>query len=219
MSDFVHKETTAETAIALVVVAASAGGLQPLEEIVRGLPIGLPAALVIAQHMGRWSALPSILERSTQLEVAFATSGTVLAEGRVYVCPPDRHIAIGPDATIRLSSRERLEFLRPSVDWLLESAAASFRERFLAVILSGMRNDGSRGIRRVRGAGGRVVVQDPSTARFPEMPEAAIATGLANHVVAPAAIAGVIVEFLGAMDRRGYRASWDAPFGSAQSTR
>jgi two-component system, chemotaxis family, protein-glutamate methylesterase/glutaminase len=193
-------------------VTLSAGGLAPLRAFVRGLPSGLPAAVVIAQHAAFTSILADILATDSRLPVISAHSDLRLRPGVVYVCPADRHVVINPDATISLSQRERIPF-RPSGDWLFESAAASFRERVVALVLSGCLNDGARGAPSVRAAGGKVVVQDPLTCDQPQMPEATIATGSADVVTCPDAMASVVASLVAHHDLARCRRAWDDPFG------
>jgi two-component system, chemotaxis family, protein-glutamate methylesterase/glutaminase len=132
----------------------------------------------VAQHIQTVTLLPSILSAITSMPVELATSGVLLRPSRIYVCPPAHHIIVNPDVTLTISNRERLRYHRPSGDWLFESAAASFRERTLAVVLSGLMRDGARGTLAVRNVGGTVVAQEPRTCERPDMPRAAIATGL-----------------------------------------
>src|SRR5262245_57818472 len=130
MSGIEHsiKGANDDAALAVIVVTLSAGGLKPLRSFVRGLPLDIPAAVVIAQHVGGYSLLPDILATDTRVPVTFATAGGVLRRGAIYVCPAQTHVIVNPDATFALSRRERVRFFRPSGDWLLTSAAASFRE-------------------------------------------------------------------------------------------
>ncbi len=201
-----------ETAVAVVVIAMSAGGLPPLRQLVRDLPFRFAAAIVIVQHVQGTTFLPEILRADTTLPVSLATDGAVLHAGSIYASPAQQHVIVNPDATIALSERGRIHFFRPNADWLFESAAASFRERAIAVVLSGLQNDGARGVRSIHAAGGTVIVQDPHTCERPEMPRAAIATGRADHVLPPHAIGPMLRSVVGGMDLASCRAAWEAPF-------
>ena len=119
---------------------------------------------------------------------------------------------VNPNATLTLSDRARLGFFRPSADWLFESAAASFRERTFAIVLSGMQNDGAKGAQCVKAAGGTLIAQDPQTCERPEMPSAAIATGAIDHVLGPDAIAIMLRRAVAAVDVARCRAAWAAPW-------
>src|SRR5262249_35594930 len=127
MAGIVQNEATPERdpALALIAIASSAGSLKPMLRIATDLPRHFPGAVVIAQHVASQTILPDLLRGVSQLEVVTAESGMLLRPGTIYVCPGKRHITIAPDARIWLSERDRLDHVRPSGDWLFESAAAS----------------------------------------------------------------------------------------------
>ena len=202
-------------AVAVVVITVSAGGLPPLRSLVRGLPAEMPAAVVIAQHVASRSLLPEILTMDTQAPVRFAETGERLRRGTIYVCPAQQHVIVNPDATFTLSSRERVKFFRPSGDWLFASAAASFRERAFAVVMSGLQNDGALGSVDIHDAGGTVIVQAPGSCEQSEMPLAAIATGAVDFVLNPDQIPLVLRQLLAQLDLDRCQSQWDAPFLSA----
>lgn len=160
----------------LIVVAASAGGLQPLRRMLAELPPNLPAALVVVLHVpatgGR--TLPRILDRSGPLRAATVIDGERLQHGRVYVAPPDRHLLVVKDA-LRLSRGPRQNGLRPAADPLFRSAALHAGPRTCAVVLSGTLDDAALGSATVERRGGRVLVQDPAEADYDSMPRSAIA--------------------------------------------
>ncbi len=177
----------------------------------------MPAAIVIAQHVAGRSVLPEILAGDTTAPVAFAQTGASLQRGAIYVCPAQQHVIVNPDATLTLSTRERLKFVRPSGDWLFTSAAASFRERAFAIVMSGLQNDGARGILAIRDAGGTVIVQCPETCERPEMPSASIATGAVDFVLEPDQIPLVLDQLLTRFNFDRCKAHWEAPFLAAVS--
>ena len=190
----------ADAAVSVVAVVLSAGGLAPLRRLIRGLRVGLPAAVVVAQHVQQVTLLPEILSADTTMPVTLAASGMLLRRSCVYVCPAGHHLIVNPDATLTVSDRERVRYFRPSGDWLFESAAASFREQTFAVVLSGLQCDGARGTRAVRSAGGTVIVQAPESCERPDMPSAAISMGTVNHVLPPAHIARLLNTQLANLD-------------------
>jgi two-component system chemotaxis response regulator CheB len=152
--------------------------------VVSSLPAGFPAAVVIVQHLDpkHRSMLADILSRHTPLRVKEAEDGEKIAPGVIYTAPPDRHLLVNSDGTLSLSRSELVHFLRPSADLLLESVAASFKRRAIAVILSGTGSDGSMGVKAVKKMGGAVIAQDPKTAEFPGMPAAAVLTECVDSV-------------------------------------
>ena len=155
----------------LVVIGASAGGIEALSTLVSTLPRDLPAPIVIAQHLD--PALPSrlgtILTRHSTLPVRTVTERMPLEPGVVFVVPSNRDVEIADhEVRLRTDSAGRS---RPSVDLLLSSAAQAYGDDLIAVILTGSGSDGTAGARAVKAAGGTVVIQTPQTARFPAMPQ------------------------------------------------
>lgn len=183
-----------EQASCLVVVGASAGGIEPLTEIVGALPAELHAAVAVVLHVPpTGSRLPEILSRSARMPAVHAISGERLDAGRIYVAPPDHHLLVGDGRCIVVGG-PRENGMRPAIDPLFKSAALAFGARTVAVVLSGTRDDGALGARAVAAGGGCVFVQDPAEADFPGMPESAIARDHPDRVMAAAKIAPAIVE-------------------------
>jgi two-component system chemotaxis response regulator CheB len=179
----------------IVVVAASAGGLEPLRTLLAALPADLPASLLVVLHIpatgGR--ALPSILDRSGVLAAAAAEDGEQLRPGRVYVAPADLHLLV-VDGKVRTSRGPRQNGVRPSADPLFRSAALYGGPRTIGVVLSGTLDDGALGAATVEQQGGCVVVQDPGDAAYASMPRCAIAT-TRHPVIRPAGkIAGLLTR-------------------------
>ncbi|MEW6299653.1 MAG: chemotaxis protein CheB, partial [Thermodesulfobacteriota bacterium] len=143
------------------------------------------AAVLIVQHLDprHRSLMASILSRRTPLRVKEAEEGDRLAPATVFIAPPNRHLLVNPDGTLSLSQSELVHFVRPSADLLFESVAASYRDRAIAVVLSGSGSDGAMGVRAVKKTGGTVIVQDEKTSEFAGMPGAAIQTGLVDFIL------------------------------------
>jgi two-component system chemotaxis response regulator CheB len=181
-------------AFEIVALAASAGGLKALTEVLSGLPAGFPAALVVVQHLDprHRSLMAEILARRTGLAVSQAADEARVQAGMVFIAPPDHHLLVNPDGRVSLTRTELVHFSRPSADLLFESVAASYRSRAIAVVLSGSGSDGSMGARAIKKMGGTLIVQDPATAEFAGMPGAARQTGLADFVLPLEEIAGAL---------------------------
>jgi len=169
----------------VVAVVASAGGLQALSEIVRRLPPNFPAALALVQHLDprHRSLMADILGRRSAMRAKQAEAGEMLEAGTIYLAPPDFHLLVDPNGALSLSHSALVHFVRPSGDLLFESLAASYKDRVIAVVLTGTGEDGSLGLRAVKEMGGTVIVQDPGTAEFPGMPQAAIKSGYVDFVL------------------------------------
>jgi two-component system chemotaxis response regulator CheB len=168
----------------LVVVGASAGGIEALRALAADLPADLDAAVAVVLHLpaGATSRLPEILERAGALPAKQAQDGDALLPGRIVAAPPDRHLLVRRDrcAVVR---GPRENGLRPSIDVLFRSAAASFGPRTVGVILSGARDDGVAGASAVGRRGGCVFVEDPGDASFPDMPLATVSRDRPDRVL------------------------------------
>lgn len=183
----------------VVVLAASIGGLNALRQILPALPQNFPAALIVMQHLDSQSDLNLITEainRPTTLPLKQAQDGEQLQPGIVYIVPPQQHLLVNPDGTLSLYRAVFVNFIRPSTDLLFESVAGTFKERAIAVILSGEGSDGALGVQAIHQMGGKVIAQDESTCEFFEMPNAAIQTGKVDFVLPPNAIASTLVNLL-----------------------
>src|SRR3954470_3348136 len=183
----------------IVALAASAGGLKALTEVLAGLPAGFPAALVVVQHLDprHRSLMADILARRTPLAVTQAADNDLVQPGKVLIAPPDRHLLVNTDGSVSLTRTELVHFSRPSADLLFESVAASYRDRAIGVVLSGSGSDGAMGVKAIKKTGGTLIVQDPATAEFTGMPGAARDTGLADFVLPLEEIAPALCTLLG----------------------
>ncbi len=182
----------------VVALAASAGGLHALGEVLSALPESFPAALVIVLHLSpkHKSFLAQILDRQTALQVREAGQGDCLRDGLVFVAPPDRHLLVGPGGILSLSTSEKVHFCRPAADPLFASVAAVYGQRAVGVVLTGGDGDGSRGLQAVKAAGGRTIAQDAATSQNPSMPRSAAGTGDVNFVLPLCQIGPSLVELL-----------------------
>src|SRR5438552_1430318 len=119
-----------------------------------------------------------------------------IERGAVYIAPPNRHLLVSPNGTLSLSDSELVYFVRPSADLLFESLAASYRQRAIAVVLTGCGQDGAMGVRAIKKMGGTVVVQDEASAEFTGMPQAAIDTGEVDFVLPLDEVAAALVTLV-----------------------
>lgn len=160
----------------LVVVGVSWGGLRAVSALLDTLPDELEVPLVVAQHRAPeadGTALVSLLQRHTRLRVTEASDKDAIERGHVYVAPPDYHLLVEP-GSFSLSVDAPVQYARPSVDVLFESAADAYGAASIGVLLTGANADGAAGLAAIKRAGGLAVVQDPRTAEAPQMPEAAL---------------------------------------------
>jgi two-component system chemotaxis response regulator CheB len=172
----------------VIVMGASAGGVKALFELAATLPRDFPAPILFVQHTG---AHPSELSRLVSARgpnpAVTAADGDVPRPGTIHIAPPDQHMLLeGP--VIRLSNGPKENHARPAIDPLFRSAALSCGPRAIGVVLTGMLDDGSAGLRAIKDCGGTAVVQDPADAQAPSMPRCALACVEADHVVLLAAL-------------------------------
>lgn len=181
----------------LVVIGASAGGLEVVRGIVSGLPPDFPAAVGIVIHIAPTGPglLPAILRRAGRLPVAYATDGKPLECGHVYVAPPNRHFLVRAGRA-RLGSGPRENGFRPAIDPLFRSAAESYGPHVIGVICSGAMDDGTAGLEAIKRANGWAVVQNPETALVPSMPRSAMHNVPIDCVLDAPAIAPELVRLV-----------------------
>ncbi len=159
-----------------VVVGVSAGGLDALKVLLPSIPGDFILPVVIVQHIHPQQDRFFIeyLSRSCLRPVREAEEKEAVAPGVIYFAPANYHLLIEPDRTFSLSIDRKVNFSRPSIDVLFESAAEAYGSGLIGVLLTGASTDGAMGLRRIKERGGMAIVQDPSTAEFPAMPLAAI---------------------------------------------
>jgi len=170
----------------LVAMGASWGGLHAVETVLSGLPDGFRTPIAIAQHravVAGSGALARMLSLRSGVQVREAGDKDPIEPGGVYVAPPDYHLLVEPGG-FALSIEEQVQHSRPSIDVLFDSAADTYGESLIGVILTGANHDGAYGLTRVKRRGGVTIAQDPATAERRDMPAAAIATGAVDHVLA-----------------------------------
>jgi two-component system chemotaxis response regulator CheB len=159
----------------IIVVGASAGGIDAISQLVCGLPPDLDAAVLIVLHMAPTfpRVLAERLARMGSLPAADAVDGATICPNRIYLCVPDRHLLVAGDK-IRLSRGPKENHSRPSVDALFRSAAYSCGARVIGVVLTGQLDDGTAGLWAIKDRGGLAIVQDPAEAAYRSMPESAL---------------------------------------------
>ena len=182
----------------VIVIGASAGGVEAISRIVADLPRDLRASVLVVLHISRGrSMLPEILSRASRLPAAHPADAEMLQYGRIYVAPPDQHMVV-LEGCVRTAHSAAENGVRPAVDPLFRSAARAYGPRVVGVILTGALDDGAAGIAAIKAAGGVAIVQDPDEAFAPGMPRSAINTGVVDHVLPlrdiPLLIAALVEE-------------------------
>jgi len=188
--------TTRRRYQAVVIGGGSAGGFTALRHLVMALRKNFPLPVLAALHVGNDARdnAASVLVAHSHLKIDEVVDGLVIKPGHLYLAPPGYHMLVERNGTVALSVDERVSYSRPSIDVLIQSAADAYRDRLVAVILSGANQDGAAGLLAVRSRGGLAVVQDPATAEVAMMPEAALQLAGADHVLDLDGIAHLLNE-------------------------
>jgi two-component system chemotaxis response regulator CheB len=179
----------------IIVIGASAGGFETLKKIVQGLPPNLDASIFIVWHMSPdiRGILPNVLNKLNTVAAANAYDKEPIRTNRIYVAPPDHHLLI-EEGQVRVTRGPKENRFRPAVDPLFRSAAYSYGNRVIGVILSGALDDGTAGLWRIKYNGGIAVVQNPADAEVPSMPENALRQVQVDYSVPAAEMASLLVK-------------------------
>jgi two-component system chemotaxis response regulator CheB len=182
----------------IVAIAASAGGIKALAQLLPQLPADFAAAIIIILHLDPRTAslLPQVLNPMTALTVKDAQTGEAMQAGTIYTAPPDHHLLVERDRTLCLTHSAKVNFSRPAADCTLASVAERFGPRAIAVILTGYGHDGAVGIEAIKHHGGRVIVQDPATADVDSMPQSALDTHQVDWVLPLETIPSTLVNLV-----------------------
>ena len=169
-------EYTGKNKFEAVVMGCSTGGIEALTEILSALPAHYSLPLLIVQHLSPASDDFSAryLDESCQVSVKEAEDAEEIQPGVVYIAPANYHLLVETDRHLSLSVDKPVHFSRPSIDVLFETASWVFKEQLVGILLTGANSDGSQGLKRIQEQGGMTVVQDPSTAISPTMPQSAL---------------------------------------------
>ncbi len=182
-----------------VVLGGSAGSLNALIDLMPRLPGDFPWPIVAVVHLHprQEGDFAELLDRHCSLKVKEAEDKETILPGHVYFAPPNYHLLLEPDRTLSLSADEAVNFSRPSIDVLFESAADSCRAALIGIVLTGSSDDGARGLARIREFGGLAVVQDPAQAEHSLMPEAAVQLARPEFVLPLCEIANLLNTLAG----------------------
>lgn len=190
----------------IVVIGASAGGVRALQLLASQLPARFPAAILVVQHIGSHpSILPRLLMSHGPLPASHARDGEPIVPGRIHVAPPDYHMLVEGES-IRLSHGPKEQYTRPAIDPLFRSAAVSWAERTVGVLLTGLLDDGTEGLKAIKECGGIAVVQDPDDAEAPSMPSSALRFVDVDHRAPVAALGPLLAAIVAEPPRAQHRA-------------
>lgn len=178
------KKSTKNAQFEAVVIGASAGGIEALSTILPILPSFFPLPVIIAQHLHPKSDgyLVEFLNKQCSLTVKEAEDKERIKSGHIYLAPANYHLLIERDRSFSFNADEPVNFSRPSIDMLFETAADAYGHQLIGVILTGANNDGSMGLCKIQSLGGLIIIQDPKTAAIPRMPLSAIEKVNADYI-------------------------------------
>jgi len=179
-----------------IVMGVSSGGLSALKTLFSRLPKDFNTPIIIVQHINPLSEnlWIKLLNDKSNLEIKEADEKESIEPGKVYIAPPNYHLLIEKNKTFTLTVDERINFARPSIDVLFESAADAYRNKLIGIVLTGSNNDGTDGIKRIQEYGGLVVIQDPKTAESAYMPASAMAAVQPDYVLPLESIADLLLK-------------------------
>ena len=179
-----------------IVIGVSSGGLNAMKTIFSLLPDNFSIPIVIVQHVSPHSEnlWIQLLNNKSRLEIKEADEKEIIDSGKVYIAPSNYHLMIERDKTFSLTIDERVNYARPSIDVLFESAADAYQDKLIGVVLTGSNNDGSKGIKLIKKFGGLTIVQDPDTAESSYMPASAIAASIPDFILPLEEIIKLLIE-------------------------
>ncbi len=179
-----------------IVIGVSSGGMNAMKVMFSLLPKDFNTPVIIVQHIGTHSDSQwiKLLNDKSNLLINEADEKEKIESGKVYLAPANYHLLIEKDKTFSLTIGERVNYSRPSIDVLFESAAEAYTNKLIGVILTGSNNDGTNGIKRVKECGGITIIQNPETAESAYMPKSAIAAIKPDYVLSLEAIAELLIE-------------------------
>ena len=159
-----------------IVMGTSAGGLVTLKKMLPLFPVGFPIPIIIVQHISPQSDsfFVKMLDDISKIKVKEAVDKEMIAPGTVYFAPPDYHLLVERDHSLSLSMDEKVNYSRPSIDVLFETAAEAYHKKLIGIVLTGANSDGADGLLKIKHFGGYTIVQDPKEAENSIMPEKAI---------------------------------------------
>ncbi|WP_069999682.1 chemotaxis protein CheB [Cellulosilyticum sp. I15G10I2] len=180
-----------------VVIGTSLGGMEALKIILTSLPRDFSLPILIVQHLSAHSDsfLAKYLDNICEIEVKEADEKERVISGCAYIAPPNYHLMVEKEGHLALSVDEKVNYARPSIDVLFESAADAYRDQLIGVILTGANSDGAWGIRQIKENGGTTIVQEPKTAVSSIMPSAAIKSADIDYIV-PLSYIGELLNLL-----------------------
>lgn len=182
-----------------VVIGASAGGLEAIRTVLMDLGEDFKASILIVQHLSPHSDgyMVRHLNKACRINVKEAEEKEKILPGNAYIAPPNYHLLVEGDETLSLTVEAKVNYARPSIDILFETAADVYGKNLIGIILTGANSDGSKGLKRIKELGGITIVQNPKTAESDSMPSAAVAITMVDYILELSKISTKLIELVG----------------------
>lgn len=179
-----------------IVMGVSSGGMNAMRVMFSQLPKHFNTPIIIVQHVGihsdnKWI---EIINKDCHLNVKEADEKEKIEKGNIYIAPPNYHLLVEKDKTFSLSIEDKVNFARPAIDILFETAAEAYRDKLIGVIMTGSNHDGTMGMTRIKELGGMTIAEDPKTANSPYMPASAIAAMQPEYIVSLENIVDLLIK-------------------------
>jgi two-component system, chemotaxis family, protein-glutamate methylesterase/glutaminase len=181
-----------------IVIGASAGGMDAIRKILNQLPVPSKMAVIIVQHISPRSEnyWLKILAKACKMDVKEAEEKETIKNDTVYVAPPGYHLLVEKSFDLSLSSDEQVNYSRPSIDVLFETAADAYKDALIGIVLTGANKDGSEGLKKIKLNGGLTIVEDPQSAEVNTMPLAAAKIAEPHHILPLEKIAELLISII-----------------------
>ena len=179
-----------------IVIGVSSGGMNAMKVMFSLLPKEFNTPIIIVQHISSQSEnlWIRLLNDKSNIYIKEADEKESIEQGKVYIAPPNYHLLIERDKTFSLTIDERVNYARPSIDVLFESAAEAYKSKLIGVILTGSNNDGTNGLKRIQECGGLAIVQNPETSESAYMPASAIAAIQPDYILSLEDIINLLIK-------------------------
>jgi len=180
--------------IEAIVVGVSAGGMKLIPKLISCLDTNLKFPMIFVQHLHpeQTEYFIEYFQKDTTIKIVSISDKEILAPGTIYFAPPDYHVLIDDKQTLSLAIDEKVNFSRPSIDLLFDSAADVFGRNLIGILLTGANHDGAQGLHKIKSLGGITIVQSPDSAEFPAMPQSAIDLFEPDYILEVSEIAEII---------------------------
>lgn len=181
-----------------IVIGASAGGLEVFSRIFPQFAKNFPLPVIVVQHLHPESdgAMMTLLDDRSAIKIKEADEKEVVQPGKIYIAPANYHLLIERDGSLSLSIDAKVNYCRPSIDVMFESAVDAYGPAVIGILLTGANADGAVGLLKIKNAGGKTIIQDPETAYADTMPRSAMAMHTADYILKPEQIVPTIMQLI-----------------------